>query len=291
MLGLQRAGPIHAFRGARAHGSFEQARLDEDLFGRQIEFADQLIDFRLFPFCGQDHELAGADISHDFAALIDQRGLHAGDHIGRIRISELENLGLQRIGSRGIFDGHAIDFGLGVLDQLQAVVVQQRIEGLFGGHILPADRNRRLRRGHAVRAGLAESDFRIEHIIKTGLASQVLDRVRQRDIIHDDQRNDRASIGGSSFWSIGLDGLVRRDQRGRSRSGSFGERGRHRSGIVAGRCGIRFGGGAVRGWRSSRLHGLIARGIVIARRGGFIVLGEACPTAGHQPQDCEQAKF
>ena len=42
VLGLQRAGPIHAFRGARAHGSFEQARLDEDLFGRQIEFADQL---------------------------------------------------------------------------------------------------------------------------------------------------------------------------------------------------------------------------------------------------------
>ena len=77
----------------------------------------------------------------------------------------------------------------GIVNQLQAVVVEQRVQRLGGGNVFPADGNRGLRRGLAVRSGLAEGNFRIKHVVQVGLAREILDGVSQRHVVHHNQRN------------------------------------------------------------------------------------------------------
>ncbi len=76
--------------------------------------------------------------------------------------------------------------------------------------------------GLAVRAELAEADLGIEQVVDFGLARQVPDRVRQRHVVHDDERDDGARLGrGGAGGGFGggrrrWPGL-RREQAGRHR--------------------------------------------------------------------------
>ena len=57
--------------------------------------------------------------------------------------------------------------------------------------------------GFAVRADLAEADLGIEHVVESGLAREIPDGVGQRHVVHDDEWDHGARLGGAAGFGGG----------------------------------------------------------------------------------------
>ena len=198
MLFSQRSGPVNAFGGLGIEGGFQQTRFDQHLFGGFVQTLDQHIHTHHFLFGSDHNDLAGARVGHYFAAPGVGEGIGDGRHdVRRQSVLELVNLRDQRRGRRRVFFRDAGNLAFRVLNELQVVVGEQRFEGLRRRDVFPANRDTRLWRHFAIRPDLAETDLGIEHVIQGGHTREVADRVGQLRLIHDDDGNNRAWLGGA----------------------------------------------------------------------------------------------
>ena len=197
MLRTERPGPINAFACFRIDDCFEQASLDEHLLGPAVQAQDKLVHSGQLPIRRHYDQLAAAVVGQNPASLVCEGGLDGDNQVGRGGPGKLIDLGGERFQRCGILGGDARDSALGILHQLECIIVQQRAERLLGGDVLPVDGYGGLGCRFAIRAGLAKRDLGIQHVVEVSLPGQVLDRVRQRDVVHDDEGDYRAGLGGS----------------------------------------------------------------------------------------------
>ena len=123
--------------------------------------------------------MARAAIGNGLAAGAGETRRNNGNEVRWAGVFELINLGNQWFGLRA-FHGDTGNFGLGILLQPEAVVVQHGFENVLRGHILQADGHRRQFR-FAIRAEFCHA--RIKDNIQVGLACQGFDDVHQRGVL------------------------------------------------------------------------------------------------------------
>ena len=206
---------------------FHQPRLDKHLLGGRIQAFDKTFHVFHVGVRGNDDQLAGAEVCQDDAAFVGQGSPHVEQDVRGAGVAELNDPGAERGQGRRISVRDPRDSAPGIFHDLQIVVGEQGIKRLLGRDILPADGDARLRHHVAVGARLAETHLRIHQVVQAGLPGQILDGVRQRHLIHDNQGNDRPALG--------------RAIRGREGAGVCGGRGRAVSGRQGRAVGSRQG--------------------------------------------------
>ena len=229
-MGCQSSRPINAFGGGWVHARFQKPRFDEHLFGDSIQALDYLF-YGCHFLLGRHHDnLAAPRIGHGFAAFgIDESVGDGGNDIGGGGVLKLDDFGDERRWRGRVPLGDAGDFALGIFNDLKIVIVEQSAERLLGGDVFPTDGDCRLGRQLLCRGiNLAETDLGVEHVIQTGHARQVPDRVGELGIIHNNDWNDGSRLGGAARCEyhrrVGVGWRLGRYHRGSPRRGFFGAR-------------------------------------------------------------------